>query len=88
MQKNSKKALYENIMTSVSKEVKKVLNERMIGDPDLYEIFEEQITAGIIKAWDDYGMEITHQDIENALNKLAVNYDVDKHISWAEKIMD
>jgi len=37
MKKDNKKALYESIMTSVAKEVKKVLNEKWNDSPDEFE---------------------------------------------------
>lgn len=62
------------------------INERMIYK-DLYDALEENITKGIIEAWDDTGLEFTHKDIKETLEKLAKEYDVDKHIDWAEKYM-
>lgn len=84
--KNNKKALYESIITSVAKEVKKALNERMIYR-DLYEALAENITRGIIEAWDDSGIEFTHQDIKDTLARLAEEYNVDDYIDWTAEHM-
>ena len=62
------------------------INERMIYK-DLYDVLEENITRGIIEAWDDTGLEFTHKDIKETLEKLAKEYDVDKHIDWTKKYM-
>ena len=43
MRKDNKKALYESIMTSVAKEVKKVLNEKYNEDDDLLYTFQDQM---------------------------------------------
>ena len=87
MKRDNKKELYENIMSSVAKEVKKALNERMIYH-DLYDALAENITRGIIEAWDDCGFEFTHNDIKITLQRLADEYDVDEHIDWAAEHMD
>lgn len=86
--KKDKKALYESIMKTVAKEVKKSLNERSLYHPSLYNILTEHMTNGIIEAWDDYGLIFSHQDIKDALAQLATEYDVDKHLSWTSEHMD
>lgn len=84
--KENKKALYESIMSHVAKQVKKALNERYIYN-DLYHALEENVTRGIIEAWDDCGFEFTHQDIKDALLRLAEEYNVDNHLDWTAKYM-
>ena len=58
MKRDSKKALYESIMTPVAKEVKKSLNENYwdeeyypsdINDNDVVDIFQKYIDTGKIK---------------------------------------
>lgn len=63
-----------------------IVSERMIYR-DLDQALTEYITNGIIAAWDDAGLEFTHQDIKDALKKIAKNYDVDKEISWARTVI-
>jgi hypothetical protein len=62
------------------------INERMIYK-DLYDALEENITRGIIEAWDDAGLEFTHKDIKDTLTKLAKEYNVDKHLDWTKEYM-
>jgi len=54
---------------------------------DLYEALAENITRGIIEAWDDTGLEFTHQDIKDTLARLAEEYNVDDYIDWTAKYM-
>ena len=63
-----------------------IVSERMIYR-DLDQALTEYITNGIIAAWDEAGLKFTHQDIKDALENIARNYDVDKEISWARKII-
>lgn len=63
-----------------------IVSERMIYR-DLDQALTEYITKGIIAAWDEAGLKFTHQDIKDALENIARNYDVDKEISWARKII-
>lgn len=74
----------ENLKEKLKKELQ--INERYVFD-SLEDTLEEFITKGIICAWDEVGLEFTHNDIKTALQNLAENYDVDKHISWAKKHM-
>lgn len=54
---------------------------------DLDQALTEFITQGLIAAWDEAGLEFTHQDVKDALERVAKNYDVDKEINWAHDIM-
>ena len=63
-----------------------IVSERMIYR-DLDQALTEYITNGIIAAWDEAGLEFTHKDIKDALEKIAKNYDVDKEISWARTVI-
>lgn len=63
-----------------------IVSERMIYR-DLDQALTEYITKGIIAAWDEAGLKFTHQDIKDALENIARNYDVNKEISWARKII-
>ena len=79
MKKDNKKALYESIMTSVAKEVKKTLNENYwdeeyypndINDSDVVNIFQKYIDTGKIKL---------HPSVLAAIKDAAVN-----EISWED----
>ena len=79
MRKDNKKALYESIMTSVAKEVKKTLNENYwdeeyypndINDSDVVNIFQKYIDTGKIKL---------HPSVLAAIKDAAVN-----EISWED----
>ena len=63
-----------------------IVSERMLYR-DLDQALTEYITNGIIAAWDESGLEFTHQDIKDTLENIARNYDVDKEISWARKVI-
>ena len=63
-----------------------IVSERMLYR-DLDQALTEYITNGIIAAWDEAGLEFTHKDIKDALEKIAKNYDVDKEISWARTVI-
>ena len=63
-----------------------IVSERMIYR-DLDQALTEYITKGIIAAWDEAGLEFTHKDIKDTLEKIAKNYDVDKEISWARTVI-
>ena len=63
-----------------------IVSERIIYR-DLDQALTEYITKGIIAAWDEAGLEFTHQDIKDTLENIARNYDVDKEISWARKVI-
>lgn len=54
---------------------------------DLNECLTENITRGVIEAWDDCGFEFTHAELKEALQKVAEEYDVDKHVDWAKEHM-
>lgn len=54
---------------------------------DLDQALTEFITQGLISAWDESGLEFTHQDVKDALERVSKNYDVDKEINWAYDIM-
>lgn len=80
------KELKEHKMKNLADFIKENLNERFIYKT-LYEALEENITRGIIEAWDDAGLEFTHKDIKDTLAKLAKEYDVDKHLDWTKDYM-
>ena len=63
-----------------------VVSERRVYK-DLHEALTEAVTNGIIAAWDEAGLEFTHKDIKDALEKIAKDYDVDKEIDWAKEYM-
>jgi len=56
MKKDSKKALYESIMTSISKEVKKILNESFDEVSDNW-IHLSQYDDELLTVYDDYREE-------------------------------
>ena len=79
MKKDNKKVLYESIMTSVAKEVKKSLNENYwdeeyypsdINDDDVVDIFQKYIDTGKIKL---------HPSVLAAIKDAAAN-----EISWED----
>ena len=74
MKKDNKKALYESIMSSVAKQVKKVLNEELTGDG--LKIADE---TNIIKQ-KDYANQLFYliSNLENQLNKLDIDEIADK----------
>lgn len=65
------------------------INEQLVTErknfKDLEQALTSYITDGLIAAWDEAGLEFTHKDVKEALEKLAKNYDVDKEISWAKE---
>lgn len=65
------------------------INEQLVTErknfKDLEQALTSYITDGLIAAWDEAGLEFTHKDVKDALEKLAKNYDVDKEISWAKE---
>ena len=63
MKKDSKKSLYESIMTSVAKEVKKVLNEGEIHKPKTL----EQVLTELIQKYDK--KEVSAENIIEAIRK-------------------
>lgn len=63
MKKDNKKALYESIMTSVAKEVKKVLNEGEIHEPKTL----EQTLSELIQKYDK--KEVSAENIIEVLRK-------------------
>lgn len=73
-------------MKSLTEHMKEQLNERRVYKT-LEDALEDSITSGIITAWDEAGITFTHKDIKEALEKIAKNYDVDKHIDWAKEYM-
>ena len=66
--------------------IEEIINERKIYK-DLNECLTENITNAVIEAWDDCGFEFTHAELKEALQKVAEEYDVDKHIDWAKEHM-
>lgn len=62
------------------------VNERR-GWKSLQYILEEHITHGLKDAWDDEGIEFTHKEVKDTLEKIAKEYDIDKHIDWAKNII-
>lgn len=62
------------------------VNERR-GWKSLQDILEEHITQGLKDAWDDEGIEFTHKEVKDTLEKIAKEYDIDKHIDWAKNII-
>jgi len=63
-----------------------MVNERKVWD-SLYECLEEHITEALISAWDETGIEFTRDELKENLEKLAKEYDVDKHIDWAKDLI-
>lgn len=74
-------------MKTLAEHLNEQLLERRVYK-NLEEALTEHITDGIIAAWDESGLEFTHKDIKDALENLAKNYDVDKHIDWAKEHME
>lgn len=62
------------------------VNERR-GWKSLQYILEERITQGLKDAWDDEGIEFTHKEVKDTLEKIAKEYDIDEHIDWAKNII-
>ena len=69
MERDNKKALYESIMTSVAKEVKKVLNEGEIHEPKTI----KDIIADLIRKYDK--KEVSAENVIEAIRK-GVLYDI------------
>jgi len=71
------------------KTLNEYINEQLVTErknfKDLEQALTSYITDGLIAAWDEAGLQFTHQDVKDALEKLAKNYDVDKEISWAKE---
>ena len=67
MKKDNKKALYESIMTSVAKEVKKVLNENKLNEARRLKLSEEELKKQeeIIKALRKWFYKYNHYDSFN-----------------------
>ena len=69
----------------------KNLKDRFVTERKIYDNLEECLTANItravIEAWDDCGFEFTHAELKKALQKVAEEYDVNKHIDWAKEHM-
>ena len=63
MKKDNKKTLYESIMASVAKEVKKVLNEGQVREPKSL----EQILIELVQKYDN--IEITAENVIKAIRK-------------------
>ena len=71
MKRDNKKALYESIMTSVAKEVKKVLNEGEIHEPKTL----EQVLSELIQKYDK--KELSAENVIDALRKeISINDEV------------
>ena len=68
------------------KSITQKINERKIYK-DLNECLTENITNAVIEAWDDSGIQFTHAELKEALQKVAEEYDVDKQIDWAKEYM-
>lgn len=73
-------------MKTLTEHIKEQLLERRVYRT-LEDALTDSITSGIITAWDEAGLEFTHKDIKDALEKLAKDYDVDKQIDWAKEHM-
>lgn len=71
-------------MKTLTETLNSSINERMLYR-DLYSVLEYHVTEAIKAAWDELGIDLTHADIKEALDKLAKDYDVDKQIDWAKK---
>lgn len=73
------------------KNLQKYIAESIVSErknfKDLEQALTSYITDGIIAAWDEAGLEFTHKDIKDALEKIAKDYDVDKQIGWAKEYM-
>lgn len=62
------------------------VNERRIWK-SLDECLVEHVTQAFKDAWDESGIEFTHKEVKEALEKLAKTYDIDKEIDWAADII-
>ena len=86
MKKDNKKALYESIMTSVAKEVKKALNEASYDDVD-NEVWDDDD-----EDWDDNeyeGEAITYNDIIDVVEGENYQEIIDEEgEAWGERVLD